>query len=128
MRFACRLSLRALGQGLPVHLHTASEKDAHALDTMMWDYPRHRFVPHDNLAHVEAPRAPIHIGAGEPVHNSGLLINLDDHVPNFFGRFDRVAEIVVEETKPQSRERYAHYRHRGYPLHNQQINEWERDT
>ena len=127
-RFACRLSCRALSAGMPIHIHTRDHDDAAALDALLWDYPQHRFVPHDNLTTTPTPRAPVHIGHAAPLHTSGLLINLHDDVPEFFGRFDRVAEIVVEETKSQSRTRYAHYRHRGYPLHNHQLDEWEREA
>lgn len=128
MRFACRLSLKGIHSGMPVHIHTNDEQDAGNLDQLMWDYPKHRFVPHSVIAgapQADTPAAPVQIGCTEPHFNAGLLINLADDVPTFFGRFDRVAEIVVNETRDQGRDRYTHYRKRGYPLHHHDMDNWE---
>ena len=124
MRFACRLGLKAARSGNPVHVHVNSAEHATALDELMWDYPKHRFVPHDNLTN-DLPISPIHIGCAGPTQQDGLMINLAREIPTFFGRFDRVAEIVVGTTKDQGRERYKYYRDRGYPLHHHDLDSWE---
>tara|TARA_X000000950_G_scaffold58199_1_gene70293 strand:+ start:662 stop:1099 length:438 start_codon:yes stop_codon:yes gene_type:complete len=126
-RFACRLSLRALDNAMPVHIQVADSEEAETLDAMMWDYPRHRMLPHRVLG-VETPGsgdAPIHIAFGEPIHETGLLINLAPKIADFFGRFDRLAEILVEDTKVLGREHYKFYRDRGYPLHHHDIKHWD---
>ena len=123
MRFACVLGLRALKASVPVHIHTDDEASGKALDELMWDYPKRRFIPHAIVS--DNTQAPIHIGWTQPELAEGLLINLATKVPPFFGRFDRVAEIIVEETKEGGRERYKHYRHRGYPIHDHQLSDWE---
>lgn len=124
LRFACRLSLRAFHGGHPVHIHTDRPDTAEALDELMWDYPKKRFIPH-RLNNRDAFTAPVHICNDEPHHNEGLLINLSHEVPSFFGRFDRVAEIVVGQTRETGRDRYTHYRKRGYPLHHHEMTDWE---
>jgi DNA polymerase-3 subunit chi len=52
-----------------------------------------------------------------------LLINLAADVPDFFSRYERVAEIVDgnAERRAQSRERYRFYRDRGYQLNSHQV-------
>jgi DNA polymerase-3 subunit chi len=135
MRFACRLGLKAMQTGHPVHVHVDNADQASHVDELMWDYPRHRFVPHDVAAaesavhaaiqHVPIQHAPIQIGHEEPALREGLLINLAAEIPSFFGRFDRVAEIIVGTTKEQGRERYRYYRDRGYPLHHHELDNWE---
>ncbi|MCZ6854116.1 MAG: DNA polymerase III subunit chi, partial [Gammaproteobacteria bacterium] len=60
-----------------------------------------------------------------PEGHDDVLINLSDHVPTFFGRFERVAEIVVGETTNRGRERYQFYRDRGYPLFDHHLDDWE---
>ncbi len=125
LRFACRLGLKGFQAGQPVHVHTDSDTTARALDELMWDYPKHRFLPHEVVAPTSSPRSPIHISCAEPILAEGLLINLSDHVPSFFGRFDRVAEVVVGEGKAAGRTRYKHYRDRGYPLHHHELSDWE---
>ena len=127
MRFACRLSLKGFQSGMCVHVHTNDSSEADNLDQLMWDYPKHRFLPHAVLAEssTDHTAVPVHIGCAEPNYTSGLLINLADQVPTFFGRFDRVAEIVVDETRNLGRDRYTHYRKRGYPLHHHELDNWE---
>ncbi len=128
MRFACRLSAKAYFSGHPVHIHVDDAPLAQAMDELLWDYPKHRFLPHAVLpdaATGNPDAAPIHIGFTAPVLDEGVLINLSCVVPSFYGRFDRVAEIIVDETKDAGRVRYKHYRDRGYPLHHHELADWE---
>ena len=125
LRFACRLCLKGLQSATPVHIHADDEAQAEAIDELMWDYPKHRFLPHEKVVGEEAGNSPIHIGTQPPALTEGLLINLASTVPDFFGRFDRVAEIVVGETRVEGRVRYKHYRDRGYPLHHHELQGWE---
>lgn len=133
LRFACRLSLKALSSGLAVHIHVDDQQQAVAIDELMWDYPKHRLVPHaiiDGLEQAESQKSardqhPVHIGWQEPSHDTGLLINLGSDVPSFFGRFDRVAEIIVDESKALRRDHYKFYRQRGYPLHHHALEDWD---
>jgi DNA polymerase-3 subunit chi len=126
MRFACRLGLKAYLGGHAVHVHVEDEQNAAHMDELMWDYPKHRFLPHEILQPDGQASSPIHIGYQPPQHTEGLLINLTGSVPAFFGRFDRVAEIIVGDSREQGRSRYSHYRDRGYPLHHHELNDWER--
>jgi len=127
MRFACRLGLKAYLAGNPVHVHVDSEARALEIDELMWDYPKHRFLPHEIVQADKEPKSPIQIGHEPPHHQAGLLINLSTEVPRFFGRFDRVAEIIVGNAREEGRTRYAHYRDRGYPLHHHELSDWEKD-
>ncbi|MEM9620945.1 MAG: DNA polymerase III subunit chi [Pseudomonadota bacterium] len=126
MRFACRLGMKGYQAGQPVHIHTDDQAGAIALDELMWDYPKHRFLPHQIVdGDTAQASSPIQIGYGEPALCDGLLINLSEQVPVFFGRFDRVAEVIVGETRDTGRDRYKHYRDRGYKLHHHELNDWE---
>ncbi|MEM7097106.1 MAG: DNA polymerase III subunit chi [Pseudomonadota bacterium] len=129
LRFACRLCLKGYQAGHPIHVHTGHQAEARDLDALMWDYPKHRFLPHEIIneqtTSLQLDSVPIHIAWQNPIRNAGMLINVTDEVPEFFGRFDRVAEIVVDETKASGRARYKHYRDRGYPLHHHELDQWE---
>ena len=60
LRFACRLSLKALSSGLAVHIRVDDQQQAVAIDELMWDYPKHRLVPHaiiDGLEQAESQKA-----------------------------------------------------------------------
>ena len=131
-RFACRLVLRAIHGGQQVHVRTASPDAAAMLDELMWSYPEDRFVPH---ALAEAPEAtdtpdtreaPVRIGHAEPDPGADqVLVNLAEDVPEFFGRFERVAEVVTAPERAAGRTRYRHYRERGYPLFHHDLDDWE---
>lgn len=125
-RFACRLAAKALaGSGQKVVVHAEDEATARRIDELLWDYPDKRFVPHALHGMPQAPAADVLITWQEPPHFDGVLVNLAPGVPEFFNRFHRVAEVVVGENRDQGRERYRFYRHRGYPLYDHRMKEWE---
>ena len=129
-RFACRLALKATQAGSRVYVHTSNEDQAAEIDALMWEYPRARFLGHecaDSMGNSSAARssAPVIVGCGEQPMGDEVLINLADAVPNFIGRFDRVAEVIVQERKLDGRERYKFYRDCGYPLHHHEMTNWE---
>lgn len=122
-RFACRLAVKALSSGHRVHVHADHREAAAELDELLWHYPEHRFVPH---AREDAgTSAPLVLGWTPPAEPDGVLINLAGEIPTFFGRFERVAEIVVGATRAQGRDRYKFYRDRGYPLFHHELDDWE---
>ncbi len=138
-RFACRLAQKAADGGHQVYVHTNNSDHAQQMDTLMWDYPEHRFLPHSLLvqsgssaAEVSAPLSSVEastvlIGHGDTARSVGdqVLINLADQIPEFFGRFERVAEIIVGERRDEGREHYKFYRDCGYPLYHHEMNNWE---
>jgi len=123
-RFACRLTVKALSSGSTVHVHVDDQSSAQAFDDLLWQYPEQRFVPHacEDAADADAP---VVIGWNPPRAPDGLLINLASSVPTFFGRFERVAEIVVEARREDGRDRYRFYRNLGYPLFHHELDDWE---
>ena len=125
-RFACRLTSRVLAGGHRVVLHTADEPAARELDELLWHYPDRRFIPHSLAG--EGSEAPVTVTWNEPDAYDGVLFNLTPEVPGFFSRYQRVVEIVVGETRDEGRERYRFYRHRGYPLFDHQLSDWETES
>ena len=71
------------------------------------------------------PLEPVLIGLSQPPAEGrwDVLINLAPAVPEFFSRYERVAEVVDANAvrREQSRERYRFYRDRGYPLNTHQV-------
>lgn len=126
---ACRLAEKACGQGLKVYVHTATEGEALHLDELLWTFRDGSFLPHaiakgTDPASAESESVPVLVGHDhEPSTHMDVLINLDMEVPRFFGRFERVAELVDQrpEQLARSRERYRFYRERGYELNSHQL-------
>ena len=122
--FTCRLIEKAWRQGHEVYVHTGSDRMSQDLDELLWSFREDRFIPHALRASDDT--APILIGHDqEPGEHQDVLVNLSGKVPEFFSRFDRVAEIVplAEEKRLAARENYRFYQKRGYALNYHQINQ-----
>jgi DNA polymerase-3 subunit chi len=61
--------------------------------------------------------------ANDPGQHQDLLVNLDLRIPEFFKRFARIAEIVVEDPaiRLAARESFRFYREQGYPLQDHRL-------
>lgn len=122
--FACRLTEKAFKQGHRVYINVESDEQLRHLDDMLWVFRDGSFLPHAVFdGRTDAPE-PILLGHGaEPQACSDVLVNLSTEVPTWFGRFDRVAELVDgnEAQRTAARERYMFYKDRGYTLNTHDI-------
>lgn len=119
LSFACRLAEKAFRQGLRVHVHASDDSEADAIDELLWSFRDTSFVPHRRIDADTGAAVPVLIGwGGQASEHHDMLINLAQEVPPLFGRFERVAEIVLDDDRLRaaSRERWRHYKERGYPL------------
>ncbi len=119
LRTACKLSHKAMQNGLRVLLHTPDEATAEALDKLLWHYPATAFMPHCRSQDEAAGDMPVvigHLDKGWP--HSEVLISLHTTCLPFFSRFQRVIEIVSRDTEDArlGRERFGFYRDRGYEM------------
>jgi DNA polymerase-3 subunit chi len=77
------------------------------------------FLPHVRCGHPLARQTPILIGADpDELASADVIISLDAEPPDFFGRFQRLLEIVSSEPgdRDRARQRFRFFRERGYPL------------
>jgi DNA polymerase III subunit chi len=123
LRLASRIAEKAVAQGQQVHLNAENDAQAVKLDEVLWTFSQSSFLPHRVVASTaadDAPAEPVLIGAGVEITNGpwNTLINLAPSVPEFFSRYERVAEVVDgdSERRVRGRERYRYYRDRGYEL------------
>ncbi len=126
LRFACRLAEKAVDQGHRVHLRTASAQQSQRLDDLLWTFADRSFLPHEISSGGAASHERVMVLVGEaaaPPSHRQLLINLTDTLPEDFGDYERIAEIVPAdaEKKRLSRERYKGYRERGCALESHNI-------
>ena len=122
LEFACRLIDQIYRRGYRIHVHTGDQNMAHQLDELLWSFAEERFIPHE--LYSRQSDVPIKIAADtEPEDHQDVLVNLSGSVPDFFSRFDRVAEVVPvdENSRNDARNNFRFYKDRGYALEYHQI-------
>ena len=126
LRTACKLSHKAMQNGLRVLLHTPDETTTAALDQLLWHYPATAFIPHCRSHETTANDIPVVLShTSEPFPHHELLISLHTTNLPFFSRFERVIEIVSrdEDDARLGRERFGFYRDRGYEIRHFNLSE-----
>jgi DNA polymerase-3 subunit chi len=127
LRLACKIVEKATQLDNHVFIHATSETEAKQLDELLWTFSQGSFIPHRIVRGelADAPREPVLIGVNQQPASGrwDVLINLATDVPEFFSRYERVAEVVDANAtrREQSRERYRFYRDRGYKLNTHQV-------
>ncbi|HEY6896050.1 MAG TPA: DNA polymerase III subunit chi [Rhodocyclaceae bacterium] len=94
------------------------------LDRQLWTHNALSFVPHCRADSPLANETPILIDDRlDTLRQDQLLLNLSNELPPGFARFEELVEIVstADADKLPARERYKHYRERGYELQNEDI-------
>lgn len=120
--FVCRLCDKLSGQNLRIHIHLRTERDLQQLDQRLWSFRADAFLPHTILG--QEPAAPITLSINEQTEvEADLLINLGVTPPAYAARFNRVAEIVIQDPEILSanRESFKTRRDAGWELHNHPI-------
>jgi len=107
-----------------VFIITTSETSGEQLDELMWQYPEGRFLPHTNLGHQDAGKAPVKIGLLSDLNPTDVVINLCPEAVPQPEKFTRVLEIVpfVKEERQSSRLKYKTYRNLGLEPRTHEIN------
>lgn len=116
---ARKLATKAFNAGQNVLVYAPDPEQAKALDTLFWTAQQLSFLPHVRCGHPLARQTPILIGAdADELTSADVLINLAEQPPEFFGRFQRLLEVVSGDAddRERARERYRYFKQRGYPL------------
>jgi len=118
--FARKLCAKALANRAKLLIWLTDHAACQKLSRLLWSVPSTGFVPHCMSSEPLAARTPIVLDCTTgPYPHDDILINLRDEVPPFFSRFQRMIEIVSavdEDDKRSARDRFRHYRDRGYEL------------
>ena len=133
MCFACRLVEKAFKLGHHIYIHSDDDAQANTVDRLLWQWRNSSFLPHtlnnslnsERNSEENAAAHAIQVGFGDTPNNGdhNLLLNLSHSVPDFFSRFERVVEIVVQvpSITEATRANYRFYRDRGYQLENHDL-------
>lgn len=124
--FACRLIEKAVGMGRQVVLHVADQSHAQSISDYLWSFKPESFIPHQlgDSAGTQLAAGETLVTWNEPGDQfHDVLINLAEQIPQGFSRFQKLSEIVVQQTEllPITRSHFQFYRDRGYPLKSHKI-------
>lgn len=120
LHYSCRLLRKAYRSGANAVV-TATPELLLQLDKALWSYSSTEFLPHcrSDSAAATTAATPILLAEQLDVYPPGsVLINLGLQVPGGFERFERFIEVASssEDDRLAARERWKHYRDRGYAL------------
>jgi len=115
--YVCRFieKVERLGHSILVVVDT--QEEAQELDDLLWSFKPESFIAHQIIGGDEEAKVEITYTANAGEHHD-VLINLSSQIPEYFSRFARAAEIVIQEPKilENTREHYKFYKQRGYPI------------
>jgi len=119
LKTACTLVAKAFARGLRLTAYCPDPETAQRLDRLLWTTPATGFLPHCGPDDPLAAETPVIIDCGgDNLLHDEVLLNLRPEWPPFFGRFQRLIEIVSLEDADRAgaRERFRFYRDRGYEI------------
>ncbi|MGQ7246162.1 DNA polymerase III subunit chi [Halomonas sp. V046] len=122
LAFACRLTETIARKGYRLYLYAEDEAMARELDERLWDFRPDAYVPHALEGSDEAMNVPVTIGWQGPPQSLDpppqAMLNLSPEIPEWFSRFERVAEIINQhqDVLTRKRECWTTYKQRGYPV------------
>lgn len=123
--FVCRLIDKIYRQGKHrLYLHTTDKAEAEQLDELLWTFKDDSFIPHNLYGDNSEPHPPIQIGYQvTPTRHQDILINLTQEVPTFLSQFQRMIEIIPQQSnwRETARQRYKQYREAGHQLQSHEI-------
>lgn len=121
LAYACRFARKVQRSGARLVI-TAPADALETLDRMLWAMAAQDFVAHcrsdaDEELVLASPVL-LAVDARSSAHHE-VLLNLNTEVPEGFGRFDRLVEVVGahdEADRAEARARWRHYASRGYAI------------
>ncbi len=115
--FACKLAEKAFRLGYKAYILTDSMQQAQQLDTLLWTFRAHSFVPHALYQdHLPALANAVICGTQQaPAAWQHTLINLSTYCPESLTAFTQIFELLDndETQKVAGRKRYRHYQEQG---------------
>ena len=120
LHYCCRLLRKAYRSGAKTVV-TAEPELLMQLDQLLWSYSATEFLPHcrsDSSVQTTAVTPILLADKLDAFAAGSVLINLGQHVPEDFERFERFIEVASSHEKDRlaARDRWKYYRDRGYAL------------
>ena len=120
LQYSCRLLRKAYRSGAKAVV-TGESDLLLQLDQLLWSYSATEFLPHCRSEAPAQTTAATSILLADQLGacpSGSVLINLGQHVPGDFERFERFIEVASsqDDDRLAARGRWKYYRGRGYSL------------
>ena len=125
IHYTCQWVLKALANSSDcrVVIYATDRNLLNRLDDTLWTFSDSDFLPHAVLGDRHAARCPVILTSSDTdeLPHSQILLNLSPDIPAFYAQFERLLELVSTDPADTEagRQRYVHYRERGYTLHHE---------
>ena len=125
IHYTCRWVRKALANSSDcrVVIYATDRNLLNRLDDTLWTFSDSDFLPHAVLGDRHAARCPVILTSSDTdeLPHSQILLNLSPDIPAFYAQFERLLELVSTDPADTEagRQRYVHYRERGYALHHE---------
>ena len=125
IHYTCRWVRKALANSSDcrVVIYATDRNLLNRLDDTLWTFSDSDFLPHAVLGDRHAARCPVILTSSDTdeLPHSQILLNLSPDIPAFYAQFERLIELVSTDPADTEagRQRYVHYRERGYTLHHE---------
>ena len=125
IHYTCRWVRKALANSSDcrVVIYATDRNLLNWLDDTLWTFSDSDFLPHAVLGDRHAARCPVILTSSDTdeLPHSQILLNLSPDIPAFYAQFERLLELVSTDPADTEagRQRYVHYRERGYTLHHE---------
>jgi DNA polymerase III subunit chi len=118
--YACRLLRKARASGAQVAV-IATPEVLGELDQRLWSFSATEFIPHCRPGHSPGAlvsRSVLLVESPADCLHHGVLVNLGTQTPIEFEKFERLIEVVTEDSDERlaARVRWKHYAERGYVM------------
>ena len=119
-----KLLFKSVNSGFHVFVHMRDAHMLHQFDQYLWQSRPLSFLPHVLSDHPSAAQTPVVIGPDPgSISKFDILINYEPLIPEYFSRFDRLLEVVSQDTgeRELSRDHYRFFKQRGYPVYSHDL-------
>ncbi len=126
--YGCRLLRKAWRSGAQVAV-TADATTLNELDRQLWIFEPLEFVPHWRGTRPEAlperlqPTPVVLVDQPSPAQGHRILVNMGREVPVGFEQFERLIEVVGQDSASRNaaRERWRHYASQGLTIERHEV-------
>ena len=122
INYTCRLIRKARAADCRIIVFDTDRTQLDLLNEALWTFSESDFLPHVMLNDPLMEQTPIILTADDQANfpHYQLLINLTQHVPGDFLRFERLIEVISNDTQDTlaGRDRFRQYKQQGItPTH-----------